>query len=165
MNGRAEGRRLAAIVVSIAALAAHSAGAAGAPTVSGKYLGNGKPAQLAFARVISHESWQGETAYTLILSEKDASKAEKPDFDAMFGELGHALVVSLTEKGSIFGVQVCHQALEKSGLSSSGTLEIDGFAISGAKLSAHFFTAKEEEFFGDRWEIDLKVKDAPLPAK
>ena len=131
--------------------------------VSGKYLGNGKPAQLAYARVVPHEKWQDVTAYTLILSEKDPSKVDQPDFDAMFGKLGHALVVNVTEKGSIFGTQVCHQALEKSGFSASGSLELERFSVAGGKLSGHFFTTKEEEFFGDRWEIDLEVKDVPLP--
>jgi hypothetical protein len=156
-------RRAVLAIVTGSALA--QALIAAGPVVTGKYLGNGKPAQLTHARIVPHEDWQGAKAWTLILSEKDAAKVDKPDFDAMFGELGHALVVSLTEKGEIFSVQVCHQALEKSGLSSSGTLSIEGFTIAGGKLSARFFTTKEEEFFGDRWEIDLKVTDAPLPAK
>jgi hypothetical protein len=157
-------RRLAALAIVTGVGIGQAIGAAG-PVVSGKYLGNGKPAQLAFARIVPHEDWEGAKAWTLVISEKDVAKVDKPDFDAMFGELGHALVVGLNEKGSIFSVQVCHQALEKSGLSSSGTLSIEGFTIAGGKLSARFFTTKEEEFFGDRWEIDLKVTDAPLPAK
>ena len=158
-------QRRAVLVAMTCALVAQVLVAAAAPIVSGKYLGNGKPATLSFVRIIPHEDWEGVKAHTLILSEKDAAKVDKPDFDAMFGKLGHALVVSLDEKGSIFSTQVCHQALEKSGLSSSGTLSVDGFAITGGKLSARFFTTKEEEFFGDKWEIDLTVKDAPLPAK
>jgi hypothetical protein len=140
-----------------------AAASADAAKVSGEYLGNGKPAQIAHVRVIPHENWQDEKAWTIILSEKDAAKAEKPDFDAMFGELGSALVVSVTASGSIFSVQVCHQALEKSGFSSSGTLSAEGFSIAGGKLSGRFFTSKEEEFFEDRWKVDLVVKDAPLP--
>jgi hypothetical protein len=131
--------------------------------VSGKYLGNGKPATLGFARVLPHEKWQDETAYTLILSEKDPSKSEKPDFDAMFGELGHALVVNVTQKGSIFGTQVCHQALEKSGFSTVGTLKVERFSTEGGKLAARFFTDGEQDFSGDKWQIDLEVKGVPLP--
>ena len=149
--------------IAIAALVAQAVLAAGTGMVSGKYLGNGKPAQLGFARVIPHETWQDETTYTLILSEKDASKVEKPDFDAMFGELGHALVVNITEKGSIFGTQVCHQALEKSGFSTVGPIKVERFSTEGGKLSAHLFTDGEQEFSGDTWSIDLEVKGVPLP--
>ena len=156
-------RRLWAMVAMVSALAAQTLLAAGASMVSGKYLGNGKTAQLAFARVIPHEKWQDETAYTLILSEKDSSKSEKPDFDAMFGELGHALVVNVTQKGSIFGTQICHQALEKSGFSTVGPLKLDGFSVEGGKLSGHLFTDGEQEFSGDTWQVDLEVKGVPLP--
>ena len=124
--------------------------------VSGKYIGNGKPAPLAFARVIPHEKWQDETAYTLILTEKDASKVDKPDFDAMFGKLGHALVINVTQSGSIFGTQVCHQALEKTGFSSIGPIKIERFSAAGGKLSGHFFTEGEQEFSGDKWLVDVK---------
>jgi hypothetical protein len=156
-------RRLAAVAVSSGALLARLAIAAEPTMVSGKYLGNGKAAQLAFARVIPHEPWQDEAAYTLILSEKDASKIDQPDFDAMFGKLGHALVVSITRSGSIFSIQVCHQALEKSGFSTSGTLQTEGFSVAGGKMSGRFFTKGEQEFSGDRWEIDVQVKGVPLP--
>jgi hypothetical protein len=131
--------------------------------VSGKYLGNGKAAQLGFARVLPHEKWQEETAYTLILSEKDSSKSEKPDFDAMFGELGHALVVNITQQGAIFGTQVCHQGLQKSGFSTVGPLKIERFSTDGGKLSAHLTTNGEQEFSGDKWQVDLEVKGVPLP--
>jgi hypothetical protein len=163
MFGRTRSRRCrtALSILSLAVLAASVAFAAG--MVSGKYIGNGKPAQLAFARVLPHEKWQDETAYTLILTEKDSSKSQKPDFDAMFGELGHALVINITQKGSIFGTQVCHQALEKSGFSSIGPLKVERFAAAGGKLSGRFFTEGEQEFSGDKWQVDLEIKDVPLP--
>jgi hypothetical protein len=150
-------------VSALAAMVGLAAAAMAAGTVSGKYTGNGKEAKIAHVRVIPKENWQNETAWTVILSEKDASKSEKPEFDAMFGELGSALVVSVTESGSIFSVQVCHQALEKSGLSSIGPLTVEGFSVAGRKLSGHFVMKEEHEFSGDRWFIDLTVKDAPLP--
>jgi hypothetical protein len=156
-------RAMALLGIAIVVVLAPHAALAADPMVSGKYLGNKKPAQLAFARVVPHDPWQGEKAYTLILSEKDASKSQKPDFDAMFGELGHALVINVTDKGSIIGTQVCHQALQKSGFSSSGTLEVEGFSIAGGKLSGHFLTQGEKEFSGETWEIDLKVAGVPLP--
>jgi hypothetical protein len=153
-------RKLGLLILAAVVLAAPAAWSAG--QVSGKYIGNGKPAKLVHAVVVPHEPWQGEAAYTVILAEKDPAGVKKPDFDAMFGKLGHALVVNVTRKGDIIGTQVCHQALEKSGFSSSGTLFVDGFKIEGKQLSGRFYTKEKEEFFGDTWEIDLTVK-AGLP--
>ena len=165
MSGRTSlrPRRFAFVALSVLAVAAVAPLAWAASMVTGKYTGNGKPAALAFARVIPHEKWSDETAYTLILTEKDSSKVDKPDFDAMFGKLGHALVINITQSGSIFGTQVCHQSLEKSGFSSIGPIKVERFAATGGKLTAHFFTEGEQEFSGDKWSVDLEVKDVPLP--
>jgi hypothetical protein len=152
--------RILALAFATVLLTASAAWSAG--QVTGKYIGNGKEAKLVHAVIVPHEPWEGETAYTLILAEKDPTGVKKPDFDAMFGKLGHALVVSVTRKGDIFSTQVCHQALEKKGFSSGGTLFVEDFKIEGKQLSGRFFTKEKEEFFGDTWEIDLKVT-ATLP--
>lgn len=153
-------RRSPALVVAV--LLSLAAAAAFAGSVSGKYMGNGKEAKLRFARVVPHEKFDGRTAWTVILSEKDAQSSKHPDMDAMFGELGDALVVSITEPGEIFSTQVCHQALGKAGFSSVGPIHLDRFAKSAGKLSGHLFTEKEQEFFGDRWSLDLEFS-AELP--
>jgi hypothetical protein len=142
--------------LALVLVAATALDAADSP-VEGSYLGNGEAAELAHVRIIETDPWQGETSYTIVISEKDPSEVAKPDFDAMFGELGDALVVSVTESGEIFSTQVCHQSLEKSGFSSSGSLKIEGFKIEEGELSARFYTDGEQEFSGDRWQVDLKV--------
>lgn len=150
--------RLGAFALAAGILAAPATWSAG--QVTGKYIGNGKAAKLAHAVVLPHEPWQDEKAYTIILSEKDPAGVDKPDFDAMFGKLGDALVVAVTAKGDIFSTQVCHQALERSGFSSSGSLYVDNFKIEGKQLTGRFYTKKKEEFFDDSWEVDLNVKAA-----
>lgn len=150
-------------LAALLALLAQPALAAG--QVSGKYIGNGKAAKLAYAVVVPHEPWDNEPAYTLILSEKDPASAEKPDFDALFGKLGDALVVTVTKSGQVIGTQVCHQSLKKAGFSSSGTLQAEGLKLDGKTLSGRFFTKQQEEFFGDTWEVDLTVKAALPPGK
>lgn len=156
-------RRLRTLALLLA-LALAGAAAARAGQVSGKYVGNGREAKLAFVTVIPHEEFSGEKAWTIIASEKDPKGSKKPDFDAQFGELGDALVISVTEKGDIFSVQVCHQQLDKAGFSSSGTLQVDGFSLGGGMISGHFFTKGENEFFGDTWSVDLKIS-GELPKK
>ena len=57
----------------------------------------------------------------LVFTEKDHSKDKKPDFNAVFGKFGSALIISLHEEGGIFGCQVVHTAHEKQGFTSIGS--------------------------------------------
>lgn len=152
--------RSTAVALALALAAAGLARAGG--QVSGKYVGNGTAAKLAHALVVKHDDFSGKKAYTLVLTEKDPAKQEKPDFWANFGKLGHALIINVNVDGEIFGTQVAHQALEKAGFSSSGSLSVEGFKLEGGTLSGRFYTDGVEEFFGDKWEADVTVK-APLP--
>jgi hypothetical protein len=52
----------------------------------------------------------------LVFTEKDHSKDNKPDFGAMFGKYGSALIISCDEDGGIFGCQVVHSCTQKTGL-------------------------------------------------
>jgi hypothetical protein len=148
----------AGILAGIVAATAH------AGEVKGKYVGNGKEAKLAFAVVVPHDPWQDEPAYTLVLSEKDPGKSTSASTEALFGKLGDALTISFTKSGKVIGTQVCHQSLKKAGFSSIGVMEVEGFKLDGGSVSARFFTKAEQEFFGDRWSVDLSAK-AALPAK
>ena len=138
-------------------------GPALAGEVSGTYTGNGKPAKLAHALVVPHDPWNDEPAYTLVLSEKPPSGSLGADTQAMFGTLGDALTITVTRSGKIIGTQVCHQALKKAGFSTIGTIEAEGLKIEAGTLSGRFHTTKEQDFFGDKWELDLTAK-ASLPA-
>jgi hypothetical protein len=157
-----ERKRIAGVVaVLVAGLAL--AGGAFAGEVSGKFIGNGKAAKLAHAVVVPHDPWNDEPAYTLVMSEKAASGSMGADTQAMFGKLGDALTITVTKSGKIIGTQVSHQSLSKSGFSTVGTIEAEGVKIEGGTLSGRFYTTKEQDFFGDKWELDLKAK-AALPA-
>jgi hypothetical protein len=150
--------------VTVVALAAVvPAGPARAGEITGKYVGNGKPAKLAHAVVVPHDPWNGEPAYTLVLSEKAASGSMGADTQAMFGKLGDALTITVTRSGKIIGTQVAHQSLKRAGFSTVGAIEAEGFKIEAGNLSGRFYTAKEQTFFDDKWELDLKAK-AALPA-
>jgi hypothetical protein len=105
-----------------------------------------------------------EKAWTIVMSEQDPAGVDDPAFAAMFDKLGHALVVHVTESGSIFGTQVCHQSLGRKGFSTSGTIKIDGFSVTSGQLQAHIFTDGPQTFFDDTWSLDLTLT-APLPTK
>lgn len=124
-------------------------------SVSGKYIGNGKNAELKFASAKEDEPFDDKPAIKLILSVKDPAKSKDPDMDAMFGKLGSTLVLRVFHNGDIFGCQVGHQALKKSGFSSSGEFTMTDFKMADGKVTGRVSTGKECEFFGDRYEADL----------
>ena len=151
------------LALALAALGATSAAAA--DSLTGKYVGNGREAKLVHVLVQPAEEFSGEKAWTIVASEKDASSSKRPDFDAQFGKLGDALVISITEGGDIFSVQVCHQQLESSGFSTSGTLQVEQFSLADGKLTGHFFTDGEQSFFEDRWSVDVTISADRAGAK
>jgi hypothetical protein len=123
--------------------------------VSGTYRANGKDAKLAHAVAVKREAFSGREAVTIVLSEKDPGRQEKPDFVAGFGELGSALVVSITKDGSVFSCQVAHAALKHMGASTSGQLKVEGFAWDGGKVRGRLTTGGPAKLFDESWEADL----------
>ena len=124
-------------------------------SVSGKYIGNGKNAELKFVSAADDEPFDDKPAIKIILSEKDPAKSKDPDRDAMFGKLGSTLSLRVFHNGDIFSCQVGHTALKKSGFSSSGEFKMTEFKIADGTISGRVSTGKEGEFFGDRYEADL----------
>jgi hypothetical protein len=131
------------------------------PTVTGTFKGNGKEAKLAFVSARWGEPFSGKAGIELVFTEKDQSKSKKPEFDAGFGKLGSALVISLHDDGSIYGCQVVHSAHQKQGFSSIGSLETNDFSYADGKVEGELTTHGQVETFGETWEVDLKFV-APL---
>ena len=131
------------------------------PTVTGMFKGNGKEAKIAYVSAHWQEPFGDKPSMKLVFTEKDHSKAKKPDFDANFGKFGGALIISLHEDGSIFGCQVVHSAHKKQGFSSIGQIRTNNFQYQDGKVEGELLTDKELEFFGDTWEVNLKFL-APL---
>ncbi len=131
------------------------------PTVSGVFRGNGKDAKIAFVSARWVEPFDGKTGIELIFTEKDHSKAKKPDLDATFGKFGNALMVSLFEDGQIYSCQVAHSAHQHRGFSSTGNIEATDFTYEDGKVEGEISTSGQLETFGDTWEVKLKFV-APL---
>ena len=134
------------------------------PTVSGKFVGNGKNAAIKFVTVEEHEEFSGKPAVTLIFTEKDPATVKKPSFDAVFGKLGSALILNVFYDGGIFGCQVAHSAHTKQGFSATGEIEMVEFEIAGGNVTGEVSTGKVLDAFGEKWDVDLKFA-APLPEK
>ncbi|MEO5916426.1 MAG: hypothetical protein ABIS50_19475 [Luteolibacter sp.] len=134
------------------------------PAVTGKFIGNGKSAVLKFVIVEERDPFGDENAIGLLFTEKDPSKSKKPSFDAMFGELGSALNLSMNYEGAIFGCEVAHSAHEKKEFTSLGRIKMTEFKIAGGNVTGHVSTGGELDTFGEKWEVDL-IFAAPLPEK
>lgn len=134
------------------------------PTVSGNFVGNGKNAAIKFVMVEEREPFSDKEAIKLIFTEKDPSKAERPSWDASFGKLGSALVLSVHHDGGIFGCEVSHEAHQKRGFSSLGQIEMKDFKIEKGNVTGRVSTGKELDTFGEKWDVDLTFA-APLPEK
>ncbi len=131
------------------------------PTVTGLFRGNGKEASLAFVTARWVEPFAGKPGIELTFTEKAQAKEKKPGFDAMFGKLGSALILSLHEDGQIYSCQVVHKAHEKQGFSSVGQIEATEFAYENGKVEGEISTNGELDTFGEKWEVKIKFI-APL---
>jgi hypothetical protein len=134
------------------------------PTVSGKFIGDGKPAAIQFVTVAEHEDFNDKPALTLVFTEKNPAAAKKPSFDALFGKLGSALILNVFHDGGIFGCQVAHSAHSKSGFTSLGQIKMTEFKVAGGNVTGHVTTGGTLDTFGMKWEVDLTFA-APLPEK
>ena len=132
------------------------------PTVSCKFIGDGKAAAIKFVTVEEHEEFSGKPAVTLIFTEKNPASVKQPSFDALFGKLGSALILNVHHDGGIFGCQVAHSAHAKSGFSALGQIKMVEFKIAGGNVTGHVSTGGTLDAFGQKWEVDLEFA-APFP--
>jgi hypothetical protein len=131
------------------------------PSVTGVFKGNGKEAKLAHVSAHWREPFNNQPGMVLVFTEKDHSKDTKPDFNAVFGKFGSALIISLHEDGGIFGCQVVHAAHEKQGFSSIGSIQTNNFTFEDGKVEGELTTDGQVDTFGETWEVNIKFV-APL---
>jgi len=131
------------------------------PTVTGTFMGNGKEAKLNYVSARWTEPFDNKPGILLLFTEKDHSKAKKPDNDAMFGHYGNALIISLHEDGSIYSCQVVHNGMKNKGFSSSGSIEATPFTYENGKVEGEITTNGDVDTFDEKWAVKLKFV-APL---
>src|SRR5207248_2928850 len=131
------------------------------PTVTGIFKGNGKDARLAYVSARWGEPFGGKPGIVLVFTERDHSKDPKPDFNAVFGKFGSALIISLHEDGDIYGCEVVHSAHQKQGFSSIGSIEMSAFTDVEGKVEGELTTNGPVDTFGEKWYVKIKFV-APL---
>lgn len=133
------------------------------PKVSGEFIGNGKPAKLAFVTARRGEPFNDKPSIELVFTEQSPGQDKQARNKASFGDYGSALVISCHEDGGIFGCQIVHQAHEKQGFTSLGRMRMGEFELGDDFVAGQLTTDGEDEFFDDRWTVDVRF-EAPLPA-
>lgn len=131
------------------------------PSVSGVFKGNGNEARLAYMSAHWREPFSDKPSMDLVFTEKDHSKDNKPDLKAAFGRFGSALIISLHDDGEIFGCQVVHNAHQKQGFSSIGSIHTNDFTFEDGKVEGELTTDGQVDTFGETWEVKIKFV-APL---
>ena len=135
-----------------------------ADSVSGKFVGNGKEAKLAFTSAYVADGMSGKQAVVVVMTEKDHSASKRPTWDADFGKFGSALTISVHRPdGGIFSCQVAHQGLKRSPISSIGTIKAEGLSFEGDRIKARFTSKGPDKFFDDVFEVDVQVDAAIRP--
>src|SRR5262249_42903650 len=121
------------------------------------------PAKLAFVTARPGEPFAGKPSILLVFTEKNQSKEKQPEVKAARGELGSALVISLTEGGRIFGCQVIHSAHGKIPFNAIGSIRTSCVEGGDGRVEGEIQTDGEVKTSGKTWEVDLKFV-APLKA-
>ncbi len=146
--------RLATVALVVIITASGSAYAQS--RVSGVFNGNDKPATLT--QVTAHKGEEsGKPVTILVFSSKDQTGDPKPDFDALFGKLGDALVVKVFADGQVYSGDIVHSNLDAPGgsIQTSGVLKISDFKLTGGRISGHLTSNGPHEFHDLKWEVDL----------
>ncbi|HJQ59889.1 MAG TPA: hypothetical protein VJ890_23480 [Vineibacter sp.] len=132
--------------------------------VSGRFVGNGKAAKLAFISAYVTEGMSGKAAVEVVMTEKDHASSKRPGWDADFGKFGSALTIKLHRPdGGLFSCQVAHQDLKRKPFSVIGTIKALDVSFAGDRVKARFSSNGPDKFFDDTYEVDLQVDVAIRP--
>jgi hypothetical protein len=149
-------KRLHRVATALLVLMLTSAGALAQSKVSGVFKGNDKPATLTQVTARKGEE-SGKPVTVLVFSSKDQAGHAKPDFDALFGQLGDALVVKVFADGQVYSGDIVHSNLDAPGgsIQAFGVLKISDYKLADGKISGHLTSNGPHEFHDLKWEVDL----------
>jgi hypothetical protein len=126
-------------------------------SVKGVYKGNGKETKLSHVLVKKGDK-DRKDRIIILFTEKEMPKGKDPEFDAIFGRLGSALVITIKPDGQITGCHIAHSALGKGGFQSIGEITMSDFKLADGTVSGKLSSGGEQKAFGETWEVDLTFK-------
>jgi hypothetical protein len=131
------------------------------PEVQGSFVVGGVEAKLSHARAAQVDLDEGKRGFAVLLS---ASKADGNILDwktADPKERGSFIFLMLEQNGSVWVAEFGHAASKATRFGVVTEVQVQAFAVKGKLLTARVRTNGEQEFFDDRYRIDLEVA-APL---
>jgi len=143
--------------VLVLAIAAQQAGAADSE-VSGLFNGNDQPAKVAFVSALKGRPVAGNDTIKLVFTEKDHSKDDQPDLNALFGHYGSALIIGIGPDGKVVTCDVAHEALKQKPISSPASVKMTEFKNEAGQISGKLVTDGKQEAFGQTWEVNLTFR-------
>jgi hypothetical protein len=150
----------AATILGLAALAVPAVAAPPAP-VQGSFVVGGTPAQLRHARAMRLDLDKGKPGFALLLSEVAAEGDIRTWQTADPKEKGSFIFLLLEQKGTVWIAEIGHSAGKKGRFGVVTEVVVQGFSAENGMLKARVHTGGEQEFFEDRYRIDLEVA-API---
>ena len=144
-------------VLLVVVLTATQLGAADSE-VSGIFKGNDQPAKLAFVSAHKGTPVSGKETIKLVFTEKDHSKAERPELKALFGDYGSALVIGIEPDGKVMTCDIAHEAHKQKPISSPASVKMNEFKSERGQISGKIATDGKAEAFGQTWEVNLTFK-------
>ena len=140
------------VLLSVAQLAAADS------EVSGVLKGNDQPAKVAFVSALKGRPVAGNDTIKLVFTEKDHSKDDQPDLNALFGHYGSALIIGIRPDGKVVTCDFAHEALKQKPISSPASVKMTEFKNEAGQISGKLVTDGKQEAFGQTWEVSLTFR-------
>lgn len=137
------------------ALPLSGAWAQSAPT--GVYKVAGKMAPLTQVAAYKGQPERGKPVTVLVFTAKDQKKSSNAASDALFGELGDAVVVKMFDDGTVYSAELVHAAfdLPNNTLTVFGGVTIKDYKKADGQISGEFTSGGEKDARGQKWEVGL----------
>jgi hypothetical protein len=141
------------------------------PTISGKFIVDGKPVPLTFIGAYSADPVNGKPIIHVIFSAKSQSGASSDaSADAYKFKFGDSIDLMMNPDGTIFSTDVASQALksDKNFSTPGNGASVSNFSNSGGVISGELTSGGQHSAFGDDtvdYDLTFKIAmPAPPPA-
>jgi len=139
----------------VAAALFWASNAAAQSTVSGTYEVAGKKAALSQVSARKGDMQSGKQLTVLVFTAKDQTKSANPASDALFGELGDAIVVKVFDDGEVYSADLVHAAFDLPNNTATifGGATLGDFKNADGRIAGRFNSSGDAR--GQKWSIDL----------
>jgi len=135
-------------------------GAQAQTVLSGVFTANGKPAKLTQVTAHKGEPFDNKPVIELVFTAMDQKGDPKAAFNAAFHKFGDAIIAKILPDGSVAGAELAHSGWRRPDMvvSVSGNIKIVDFSLTAGEISGRLTTGGMQEFFDDKYEVDLTFK-------